>query len=238
MLRQFARGFTLRNSFTWGKNLDLETDPNSASDIDYTWDRKLSYGPAGTDIRADNTTSLVYDLPVGRGKRFAASSSRLVDAAIGGWEVSGIITYRTGTSFTLLSGQDNENTGNYIASATEPANKVGPLFSNFPSNCPQGLGPGHCYFSPNAFAVPAFGTIGNAGKHSFYGPGYRDWDLGLMKNFKIKEQLALELRGEFFNAFNQTSFGNPSASMTSPTLGQIYGTYSPRIAQVALKLHW
>ena len=66
----------------------------------------------------------------------------------------------------------------------------------------------------------------------------RDWDMGLMKNFKIKDQLALELRGEFFNAFNQTSWSNPSSSMTSPTLGQIYSTYSPRIVQVALKLHW
>ena len=71
-----------------------------------------------------NTTSFLQQLPFGKGRAIGANSGKLVDAIIGGWQVSGIISIRSGTSYHVLSGSDTGQTGNSIASSTERANIV------------------------------------------------------------------------------------------------------------------
>jgi hypothetical protein len=234
VLRAFAHGFTFRNSYTWGKCTDIESDPNSATDIDSPFHRNLSYGPCDFDVRQNNMTSLVYALPFGRGKSFASQVPGAVNQVIGGWQFSGIINFRTGNEYTILSGQDNENSGNFIGAYDEVAQKVSPAQ-------PTGFkhkGPGIDWINPAAFQVPAFGTIGNSGRNQNTGPYYHNFDLSLMKDFKIMESLKLEFRSEWFNAFNNVTWGNPVNTLASPLFGQIWSANSARIIQFSLKLHW
>jgi hypothetical protein len=234
VVREFARGFTIRNSYTWGKCTDVESDPNSATDIDNAFFRNLSYGPCNFDVRQNNITSLVYALPLGRGKRFASKVPGALDQLIGGWQLSGIIDFRTGNPYTVRAGQDSENTGNFIGAYTEVAQKVSPAQ---PAGFKQ-KGPGLLWIDPKAFQVPTFGTIGNSGRNQLTGPYYHNFDLSLIKDFKIRESFGLEFRTEWFNAFNNVVWGNPVNTLASPLFGQIWGAYGAREIQFALKLHW
>ena len=105
------------------------------------------------------------------------------------------------------------------------------------------------WFNTSAFQPNASGTFGNTAKNILRGPRYFAADLAAMKNFKITERLALEFRGELFNAFNNVNFGKPDSNLADlpTTYGQItglaggsssntYGTAQPRIIQFALKL--
>jgi hypothetical protein len=229
--RRFASGLTFRNSYSWSKCLDIDSDPNSAV-LDYSYNLKYSYGPCTFNIHYVDTADLVYQLPFGRGKKFASSSPALLDGIIGGWQLSGVVTIRSGTNYHVLSGQDSENTGNFIASSTERANIVSPAV---PSGFQQDRA--H-WFNPRAFQVPAFGTLGNLSRDALTGPAFNQFDLAAMKDFKIWETVRLQFRAEFFNAFNHTNFSNPIATLASPLLGQITSSYPARDIQFALKLHW
>jgi hypothetical protein len=231
--RRFSKGLTFRNSYTYAKSLDIESDPNNGTDIDYTYNVSLSYSRSNWDIRHVNQTSFVYELPFGKGRKFASSIPGVVDQFIGGWRFSGIVTLRSGLPFYVLAGQDIENTGNFLGFLTEAAQMVSdPVPSGFKQSREH-------WFDPAAFALPALGTIGNQRRNSLSGPGYQNFDLGLAKDFRIKETLGLEFRSEFFNAFNHTNFGLPNTSLSNAsTLGQILGASAARDIQFALKLHW
>jgi hypothetical protein len=231
--RRFSKGLTFRNSYTFAKSLDLESDPNNGTDIDYTYDLRLSYGRSNWDIRHVNQTSFVYELPFGKGRKLASGVPGVVDQFIGGWRLSGIVTLHTGLPFYVLAGQDIENTGNGLGFLTEAAQMVSdPVPSGFKQDREH-------WFDASAFTLPAFGTIGNHRKNSLSGPGYQNFDISLAKDFRIKESLGLEFRSEFFNAFNHTNFGMPRNSLSNPsTLGQILNASAARDIQFALKLHW
>ena len=229
--RRFAAGLTFRNSYTWSKCLDLDSDPNSAV-LDYSYNLRYSYGPCSFHIHHVNTSDFVYFLPFGHGKRFGSSASGIVNAFMGGWEASGVVTIRSGITYHVLSGQDSENTGNIISSSTERADIVSPAA---PSGFQQTR---DHWFDKNAFKVPAFGTLGNLSRNALTGPAFQNVDFALLKDFRIHEALALQFRAEFFNIFNHTNFGNPVATLASPLNGQITSAFAQRDIQFALKLHW
>ena len=79
------------------------------------------------------------------------------------------------------------------------------------------------------------GQLGTSNRQFFHGPGLNNWDLALHKNIQLTESKTLQLRGEFFNAFNHAQFVNPTGNFLSGTFGVVTGARSPRIGQVALK---
>src|SRR5207245_7544535 len=136
-----------------------------------------------------------YLLPFGRGKKFGSSAPAVVDALMGGWEASGVVTLRSGITYHVLSGQDSENTGNLISSSTERADIVSPAV---PSGFQQTR---EHWIDNNAFKVPAFGTLGNLSRNALTGPAFQNVDFALLKDFRFHESLALQFRAEFFNIF-------------------------------------
>src|SRR5581483_6654392 len=80
-----------------------------------------------------------------------------------------------------------------------------------------------------AFAKPATGTFGNAGKGALRGPGSFGVDAGMSKNFALNERLKLQFRGEFFNAMNHVNLGNPNTTFSSADFGRIRSVDSPRV---------
>lgn len=230
--RRFSGGLTFRNSFTWSRTLDYDSDPNSAQ-VSYTYNLRYSYGPATFHIPLVNVTSFVWQMPFGRGRALANNINGFADAIIGGWQIAGIVNIRAGQPYHILSGLDTGNTGNSIASSTERADVISdPVPSGFSQTREH-------WFDPAAFTVPPSGTLGNLGRNSLYGPAFQNVDLNLSKDFRITERLGLEFRAEFFNTFNHTNFGIPNSTLGNRALlGQITSTFPARDIQFALKLHW
>ncbi len=229
--RSFKGGLTFLNSFTWSKTLDEGSDENATlGPPAYTYNRRLSRGPADFNIPVINTTSFVYELPFGRAKRFASNAGRVADQIIGGWQSSGIITIRSGLGYSIITGQDIANIGD------PSGNQTGDIVSTpTPGSFNQTRA---AWFNPQAFQFPAAGTLGHSSRNFLSGPAYQNVDFALMKNFRITEDLKLQFRSEFFNFFNHTNFGNPNNNLSSPTFGQILSANASREIQFALKLLW
>lgn len=226
--KPLSSGLTLLNSYTWSKCFDIGSDA-TAIPIEYIYNPFLSYGPCDFNLPQMNVTSLVYQLPVGRGRKFASAISKPLDELIGGWQLSTIVTLRSGVDFTMLSGSDNAN----IGGTGEYAQIVSPVV---PSGFTQNR---FHWFNTTAVQTPAFGTFGNATRNQFRGPDYQDVDFALMKDFSVTERLKLQFRSEFFNTFNWTNFGNPGSTVSSaPTFGEILSAYAARQIQFGLKMLW
>ena len=98
------------------------------------------------------------------------------------------------------------------------------------------LGGPNRYFDPQAFIVPLSGTYGNAGRNILEGPGLRNVDLSLSKRFDLGENLKLQFRAEFFNAFNTPQFAIPGGTFGTGTFGRVTGVQiDSRQIQLALK---
>lgn len=228
--KAFSSGLTFLNSYTYSKSMDLSSDANGFLGAPaYTYDPSLSWGPSDFDITHVNTTSLVYELPVGRGRQFLPNANRAVDLVLGGWQTSAIVTLRSGLWSSAVLGVDNANVGDVSGSQT--ANRIGPQFTSGDRTRAQ-------WFNTAAYVFPTFGTLGDTRRNSLKGPEYKNVDFSLMKNFPIYESLHLQFRSDFFNLFNHTNFGNPVTNLSSGAFGQILSAYSSREIQGALKLIW
>lgn len=92
------------------------------------------------------------------------------------------------------------------------------------------------WFDTSAFVLNAPYSWGNSGRNILYGDGLSNWDVALLRKFRVREGMDLQLRGEFFNALNHPDFGNPETNLSSSNFGKVFSTRnSPRIGQVALK---
>jgi hypothetical protein len=85
---------------------------------------------------------------------------------------------------------------------------------------------------------PAPGFLGNAGRNILSQGKENNWDFSLFKDFRFTESKSLQVRGEFFNLFNQHSFVNPDVTVGDPQFGQMLSATSPRVVQLALKLYF
>jgi hypothetical protein len=106
----------------------------------------------------------------------------------------------------------------------------GPLYTH--ANPRQNLQ----WFNTSGFTPETLGTIGNAPRRFFYGPGLNNWDLAVLKDTKITESKSLQLRFEMFNAWNHTQFQGPSGNISSGTFGFITSANSARVLQVGAKI--
>ncbi|HKX28284.1 MAG TPA: Cna protein B-type domain-containing protein, partial [Blastocatellia bacterium] len=140
---------------------------------------------------------------------------------LGGWEISGITTISSGP--VSSPGIDTGTNG----LATRP-NLVGDQVEG-PRTVAQ-------WFNTSAFAAPAAGFFGNAGRNIIREPGTHKWDMSFFKNNRLNERMNLQFRAEFFNIFNHTNFNAINTTLGSGSFGQVTGARDPRIIQFGLKL--
>ncbi len=234
--KAMARNLTLDVAYTYSKSLDdvpqgggnNDIGADSASALPWTDPNRhaFDYGLSDFDHAHRLVTSYVWKLPE------LARSNALLRSVVGGWEHTGIMTLQSGGPFTVTAGQDQSGTGLNHDRAVE-ASGVDPY-----QHGACGTTSAHCvnWLNTNAFSVPAAGTFGTLGKNGLRGPGVFGWDMGLFKNFPIREQISFQFRAEFFNVFNHTNLNNPTASVSGSGFGTISGSGSPRIGQMALKM--
>jgi hypothetical protein len=241
---RFAGGLYLLNSFTWSKALGnseqaLETiSGQTAANPQNIYNLKNERGPSSFDVKLMNVTSVVWQVPFGRGRHFGAHTNGVIDAVLGGWELNTINTANTGLPVNVIytPSAANDGTGripDYRGLAVQRPNLVGdPTGASGAARIDQ-------YFNKAAFAIPpASAPFGNVGRNAFRTPNFWQWDLGVNKNFRIpaREGMAVQFRSEFFNVLNHTNFVAPNADITSAAFGTIRATYIPRQIQFALKL--
>jgi hypothetical protein len=238
--RRFTSGFYLLNSFTYAKALDnaaghLETffGFDSRTNI---FDLSNEKGVSSYDQTFNNTTSMVYDLPVGRGRRWGSGWSRPLDLVAGGWRVTLINTMTSGLpgslSYNTTARQQVGTVGNAIRPNIVGSNLYIPSEQRewFRWLDPTAVQP--VQDVPTAVANP----FGNAGRGTIRGEPFYQADLGIHKDFAITERFRLEFRSELFNLLNTTNFLVPDTNRSSVAYGTVTSTRAARQAQFALKL--
>jgi hypothetical protein len=238
-IRHFAKGLMGQAEYQWTRALAI----NSPGPVVPAYPR-LDYAENGSILRHRLVFNYIYALPVGRGRYWLSNTNGVVDAILGGWQVTGITTYQTGSPFTV----NFQVPSTYIGWWGGRADRVpGSLYAK---QSGHDIINGVQWFSPSAFAPPQPWAWGNSQPNSVWGPGFWDWDMSAQKYFRIPvrglEAPRLQFRVDFFNAFNHFSLGNPSATVADTrdggpaitTAGKIYGangSYNPRTIQVGLR---
>jgi hypothetical protein len=190
------------------------------------------------DVKLLNVSSIVYDLPFGKGRQYASHLNPVIDAILSGWELNTINTANTGLPINVdyNPSSTNDVTGisqsaDYRGVALERPNVTGSAVSQ--SKAQSTL----TYFAGDTFTTPpASAPFGNLGRNAFRMPNFEQWDLGVFKNFALHEQIRLQFRSEFFNVLNHTNFANPNNVSTSAAFGTITAAFPPRQIQFALKV--
>lgn len=233
---RFQTGLTGLFSYTWSKSIDNASNFfASAGDANYpqnSHDIAAERGRSSFDAPHRFTGSFVYELPIGPGKRWGGQWRGGAARLLGGWQLNGIVTLQAGQPYTVaLPGEfDNSNTGrsSYGFGAGDRPNLVGDPKLARPD--PQ------LWFDPAAFALPTYGTFGNAGRNIVGGPSLANIDFSLLKDAALGEQATLQFRIEFFNVTNTPNFLNPNVFFGAPGFGRLLAARDGREVQFGLKL--
>lgn len=230
LTKRYSGGLTSLFSYTWSKSIDTASAiRNQGGDVLFPQNsgcRQCERGLSGFNTEHRFVTSILYDLPIGKGKAMNIDNG-FANAIIGGWQLGSIFTIQSGFPLTVVNGSDTSNTGAFF----DRPNATGQE--------PQISGVGtERAFNTAAFAVQAAGTYGNVGRNTLIGPSFVRWDFSSLKNFKMPfaENHNLQFRFEAFNMPNHPNWGNPDANVQSGNFGKIRGTRGDmRNLQVALR---
>jgi len=209
--RRFSEGISVIASYTYSRSID-DTSGIRVQGVDTLFPQnsdciECERGLSSFDVRHRVVTSVLYDLPFGKGRRFNIANP-VLNAVAGGWQTGGILTLQTGVPGTLsIGGVDNASTsdGGYDRPV---ATGVSPYLSNpVPSR----------WLNPAAFTEAAPGFFGNVGRNTIEGPGIVNLDAEVHKQFRMpyNEHHSLQFRVEAFNAINHPNWGMPGLNILS-----------------------
>jgi Carboxypeptidase regulatory-like domain len=218
-----ARDLTLQGSYTWSHELDYVSGDLDA--LSNPFDRRFNYGSGNLDRRHAATFNYVYNLPFFRNRDRGA-----VKTFLGGWVLSGITTFQTGTPLTPTLSDSGKQLGLGGGNTTARPDVVGSL--SMPKNVDQ-------WFGTSVYRTPAPLSFGNASRGSIVGPGRNNWNLALFKNFDMSflhEGTRLEFRGETFNTFNHTQFRDVNVNFGNSNFGRVTSAWDARVIQLGMKL--
>jgi hypothetical protein len=224
----------LLNSFSWSHSIDnaaghLETANGDNSRVNFR-NIQADRGTGSYNQPINNTTTLVYDMPYGKGRKFGATAPGVLQAVLGGWRTTLINTMTSGQPINLTYGATTQFSVGY---PTMRPNVTGPLY---PSGGAQSFSN---FFERANIAAPTDPSqpFGGASRNMARGYPLYSTDLGLHKAFPLwKEGKQIEFRAEAFNLLNKTNFGLPNSDRANAAFGRITSTFPARVVQLALKL--
>jgi hypothetical protein len=205
--KRYSNGLQFLVSYVWSHALANSGTPLSGSTNFGTPDPTnfaSAYSSAAWDIRHNFTSAFNYDVPFGKGKKFAGNMNRMLDTIAGNWHANGILTLRTGQPFTVNG-----------ANCVGQWNKCLPdlVSGQDPNSGSRTPGSNGLWFNTSAFQVAAPLTGGNLGLQSNTGPPTRTLDFSIFKDFPIVERFKLQFRAEAFNLANTAQYSTPDASL-------------------------
>lgn len=220
--KRLSHGFTILGAYTMGKLLDYYSAMNLGQTPQDPFNHRADRAHSDEDRRHILNVSFVYELPLLRHQKGVLAT------AFGGWRLSGMVSRASGSPIWIRSGQDLSLSGvgfdrpDLVGNPVREHSSRDDMIQRF--------------FNTAAFAPNQMGRFGNAARNLIYGPSQSSTDLSMVKSFPISERLgALQLRAEFFNAWNQVNFGSPNPTLNNRLFGQIQSAGDPRIVQLALR---
>lgn len=234
--RRFAKGFAMVGSYTWSKNIDdtiasptgFPGDAFAFGTLMNYYNRKGERALAVYDTPHILTTSWVYELPFGSGKRFLNRNGAL-EKILGGWQLNGIYSYASGAPLAIGGGNDN---GAFTSRRPDWDGTNATLRTGHSQRLDR-------WFDTTRFSLNEPFTYGNAPRvmPNLRGDSSNSFDFSIFKNVQVSEGIRLQIRAEAFNAFNRPQFRAPISSINSTAFGVVRGqANSPRDIQLALKL--
>jgi len=222
--KRFSRGLTFLLSYTWSHNIDNHTEFNDlGTSLANPYDLRNERANSNLDHRQSFTTSATYELPVGRGRAYGANLNPVVDGVLGGWQVGGVLVFRSGFPFDISYPGDPQNTG-----TTNRGDRVASGRLDSPTI--------DRWFDEMAFVQSTPGVFGNNGRNVLVGPGMRGLDFMMGKRFTLPwEGHSMQFRFEAFNFTNTPRFGQPSGGLRAPATATINSADEPRRIQLGLK---
>lgn len=233
MNKRFSKGFLATVNYTFARSFDqLGANQNSASVMPNSFDLNAEYGPSPFDITHIVNSTFRYDLPFGKGRFF--NTGGVLDRIVGGWYVSGIVTARSGDALTVTQGAgvwggslflgftsgaiptaDPNSFGNDVNRGVNGTNNIGTLGD--PANRGTGL---NLFGNPeqvfNSFRRVEISRDGRAGRaNPLRGPSRWNVDMSLGKQTTIREDFKVTFLADFFNAFNNVIFANPTLDLNN-----------------------
>ena len=215
-VRRTVGGLQLNFAYTWSHSIDDASDRFDVGFVD-SYNTRANRSSSNFDQRHILNFSYVWDLPFFK-------NPGLSNKVLGGWQASGIVSYQTGTPFSVIVSTDNAGVANGNGSAAR-ADRIGDPEAGV-TQSPDQLGPQ--IYNPNAFAPPRGLTFGDSGRNSLNNTHWTNFDMALFKHFKITDTMGFEFRAEAFNIFNHTQWrpiAGDSGSAAS-NLGESNNTFS------------
>jgi hypothetical protein len=212
--RRFNAGIAVTTAFTWQKAMDFQGGDDGGLAFYAGQGISRNYARADFDRKFNFIQSYIYQLPFGKGKQFLTND--VAGKILGGWQLAGILSARTGTPLTF-TGNNSLNLG---SSGTTTLDQVAPV------QVLGGINTGNPWFSTSSFArSPVNFVQGTSGRNIFSGPGLFSLNLGISRWITIREGMKLQLRLETLNLTNTPQFSNPNTGFGS-NFGFITGTLS------------
>jgi hypothetical protein len=239
--RRFSEGLAFQAAYTWSHaitNVPLAVFSNGATD---PFNYNLDHGDADLDRRQMFVANAVYVLP--SFKRWGAVANQI----LGDWQLNGIVSLLGGIPLDVTSGANTAGVSMCCGNIGQRPNLlVGvPIYLHNPRDGLQ-------YLNPASFSLPELGQYGSLGRGSIRGPGTKNFDFSVVKNWKIQDRYQLQFRAEMFNAFNHANFNGIDSGLNlnnvagdenfgkplNPNFGRIIGTRGPREIQFGLKFNF
>ena len=225
------KNLMVTGSYTWSHTLDNSPGAFTGAAFQAFYEPGFNYGNSNQDQRHIFSSSILYEIPFGRGRRFGADISRPLELALGGWQVNVITQLQTGTPMDLSTSLANPtNRPDLVGSISYPKSISGYWFNPavFSADIPTITG-----FD----GKPVYARVGTLGRNQIFGPGYRDVDLSVQKNLHFTERFTLELHADAFNVMNTPQFTNPDGNFNDSNFGKVTGVrqYTNREIQLAAR---
>jgi hypothetical protein len=246
--KRYSGGFQFESSYSFTRDVADEGGGNPSAFVaaggNWLSDRfhpGLDYGNVIYDRRHRFLTTYLYELPVGKGKKFLSNSNGFIDRVLGGWEVAGVVVIQSGPFLTPYetsadpAGTNQVNVTGFsrpdVVAGTSPyahgqTSPNGPLFLN-----------------PSGYTIPAnnIGRFGNAPVGSIVGPGTRAVSMSLIKTVKFTESLRLQFGAEVANLLNHRNYQPPNMAVDTSGFGTLTGLQTaegagPRAMQLTARL--
>ena len=231
--RQFSQGLSFVANYTWSKTLSNTEQGGAPVGINQRGTcLSCDKGMTGYNVPQRLVASGVWDLPLGKGKRYISGISPALDHIVGGWTLDTIATFAQGFPFTVLAASSTSMDPMTNYRADRLCNGRSSLKNK------DVLSNGHYWFDTSCFAKPAPNYFGNSAPNIITGPGVNNWDIGAGKLIAFRESMALQFRADAFNAFNHAQFLSPDSNMSDTNFGKITTVGPSREFQFSLKLLW
>jgi hypothetical protein len=233
--KQISGSMNVLVTYQWSKAIDnasewqgWEVGDTLRDYYDLNRDRSIS----AHDLPHSFVSAVVYELPVGRGRKVGTDLPRAVDAVIGGWQVSSIIRFGSG----LPLGFSAPNPLGQFGIGVQRPNIANLTDLNVANQSPDN------WFNTAAVTAPGQFEIGNAPRwipNLRFGPT-KHADIAILKNFRPTERIRMQLRGEAFNITNTPQFGRANTTLGANDFGRVTGTTNvgPRNVQLGLRIQF